>query len=674
MADVSDLMRRMVKRAAAEIQRQAAVPGADRLHRAVQALRRGSTPVQVRHGIRTRRVQPRRGARERRARRHGRLRADDPATPPRLLSRKRFYQSLRRRRERLESRRRELEALQRGGQAATGPALTAPELDAADIEDLDDAPEQEVEDTEARILDQATAAQSIVELKAEISDPHGARTARARRAPQRWGHKVAATREPARRDLHGRRVGRPGWRARDAVRRGRNSAACALAAAEARALYGAPGHAPLSAEPNHDASRARAGGRRHPRRNEPRRPPRSTGGVPARPGSAGAPGDRRRRRGNQPPTRAPDGELRPPLEPKPPGAAVSAASTGLVRRKCVICGISSRTRTREGDVYRRLLEKLEQARQTMGGQVFDVLGKLEFEGRPLRELLLDAIRYGEQPEVRARLDTAVDQALDRSALQDLLEERQLAHDAMDARHVHRVRGEMERADARRLQPHYIESFFREAFRRAGGSARQREPRRYELTHVPAPVRTRNRQSGPGEPVLPRYERIAFDKALVAPPDQPLAAFVCPGHPLLDAVIDLTLERHRDLLQRGTVLLDERDGDLRPRVLFFCRACPSGRQRHANGRSTRHLQARAVRRARRRRRHAPPAICAVSRLPAAGRRRAGDRRYPRSIRVRLDRQRSGTGLTGVCGGRRSSPNISRRSAAPESPSSTRPKRR
>ena len=55
--------------------------------------------------------------------------------------------------------------------------------------------------------------------------------------------------------------------------------------------------------------------------------------------------------------------------------------------------------TPQGDVYRRLLEKLEQARQTLGGQVFDMLGKLEFEGRPLRELLIDAIRYCEQPEV-----------------------------------------------------------------------------------------------------------------------------------------------------------------------------------------------------------------------------------------------------------------------------------
>ena len=32
--------------------------------------------------------------------------------------------------------------------------------------------------------------------------------------------------------------------------------------------------------------------------------------------------------------------------------------------------------TREGDAYRTLLEKLEQARQTLGGQVFDVLGRV----------------------------------------------------------------------------------------------------------------------------------------------------------------------------------------------------------------------------------------------------------------------------------------------------------
>src|SRR5262249_2323952 len=102
----------------------------------------------------------------------------------------------------------------------------------------------------------------------------------------------------------------------------------------------------------------------------------------------------------------------------------------------------------------------------------------------------------------------------------------------------------------------------------GGGARRREPRRYEVTHVPATVRNRDRLIGIGEPVLPRYERIAFEKDLVAPPGQPLAAFVCPGHPLLDAVIDLTLERHRDLLRRGTILVDDKDPGLTPRVLFY----------------------------------------------------------------------------------------------------------
>jgi len=69
-------------------------------------------------------------------------------------------------------------------------------------------------------------------------------------------------------------------------------------------------------------------------------------------------------------------------------------------------------------------------------------------------------------------------------------------------------------------------------------------------------------------VLERYERIAFEKSLVAPQGQALAAFVCPGHPLLDASIDLTLERHRDLLRRGAVLVDERDQSVEPRVLFY----------------------------------------------------------------------------------------------------------
>src|SRR5438445_682436 len=79
-----------------------------------------------------------------------------------------IYQSLRRRRERLESRLRELELLQRGGGVAPVIAAAEPALDAEDVEDLEDAPDNEVEAAQEEILDQATAARTIAELKTEI--------------------------------------------------------------------------------------------------------------------------------------------------------------------------------------------------------------------------------------------------------------------------------------------------------------------------------------------------------------------------------------------------------------------------------------------------------------------------------------------------------------------------
>src|SRR2546425_9015312 len=79
-----------------------------------------------------------------------------------------IYQSLRRRRERLESRLRELELLQRGGEVAPVLPATVPTLDAEDVEDLEEAPDNEVAAAEEEILDQATAARTIAELKTEI--------------------------------------------------------------------------------------------------------------------------------------------------------------------------------------------------------------------------------------------------------------------------------------------------------------------------------------------------------------------------------------------------------------------------------------------------------------------------------------------------------------------------
>lgn len=213
-----------------------------------------------------------------------------------------------------------------------------------------------------------------------------------------------------------------------------------------------------------------------------------------------------------------------------------------------------------------------------GGKVFDVLGKA-IAGKELRELLIEAIRYGDREDIKAKLNQVVADRLDQGRLRELLEERALARDSMDATKVQQIREDMERAEARKLQPHFIASFFLAAFQRLGGTIRQREPKRYEITHVPAVIRNRDRQISIGDPILRRYERVCFEKELISVPGKPLADFICPGHPILDATLDLTLERHRDLLRQGAILVDQNDPGEAVRALVY---------RISNGESPRDL--------------------------------------------------------------------------------------
>ncbi len=222
--------------------------------------------------------------------------------------------------------------------------------------------------------------------------------------------------------------------------------------------------------------------------------------------------------------------------------------------------------TREGDVYQRLLLKLEEARQALGGQVFDVLGQLEFDGKTLREIMVDAILYAEDPAVRARLFQQVEGGVDANRLQEILNANALGDDALTGEMVARVRAEMEKAHAQRLQPNFIESFWLDAYVRLGGDIGKREPGRYELQAVPSEVRSRAKHLDPVRGTAGKYERVCFEKGLTLGP--PLAEFVSPGHPLLAATIDLTLERARSALAQGAVLIDHSPLVTEPRVLLY----------------------------------------------------------------------------------------------------------
>jgi SNF2 family DNA or RNA helicase len=478
-----------------------------------------------------------------------------------------IYQSLRRRRERLESRLRELEVLQRGSQAGMIQASSLPLLDAEDVDDLEDAPEDEMEKVEEEILDQATAARSIEELKAELTTLKHLETlaleVRRSGTDTKWSQLAELLDE----------IFTPAPLVRQVSEEG--------------APYGSgdiPRHKPSRSQKlviftEHRDTLSYLHTRITTLLGRENSVQMIHGGV----------GREERRKAQEAFRHDPEVQVLLATDAAGEGINLQRAHLmvnydlpwnpnrleqrfGRIHRigQTEVCHLWNLVadETREGDVYRKLLDKLEEARKALGGQVFDVLGALQFEGRPLRDLLIEAIRYGDQPEVKARLTTVMEKVLDRAQIQELLEDHALTRAAMDTSKVQNIREDMERAEARRLQPHYIESFFLEAFQKLGGAARQREPRRYEVTNVPAPVRNRDRLIGVGEPVLARYERIAFDKALVSPIGPPPAAFVCPGHPLLDSVIDLTLERHRDLLKRGAILVDERDAGTEPSMLFY----------------------------------------------------------------------------------------------------------
>jgi hypothetical protein len=139
-------------------------------------------------------------------------------------------------------------------------------------------------------------------------------------------------------------------------------------------------------------------------------------------------------------------------------------------------------------------------------------------------------------------------------------ERALANESLASADLAALRRQMDEAKARRLQPHYIQTAFTDAFRRLGGRIARREKGRYEITHVPAAIR----QAAVG-PVATKYERVTFDVDAIDVDTSPLRGdLLAPGHPLHDTVADLTIGTWARSLELGTTLVSA--GIDEPRLL------------------------------------------------------------------------------------------------------------
>ncbi|WP_298446192.1 helicase-related protein, partial [Gordonia sp. (in: high G+C Gram-positive bacteria)] len=219
--------------------------------------------------------------------------------------------------------------------------------------------------------------------------------------------------------------------------------------------------------------------------------------------------------------------------------------------------------TREGHVYARLLEKMEQQRVAYGGKLFDVLGEA-FNDTPLRELLWNAILYGDDPRRLEEIERVVNAEVAQGC-ETLIAERALAHETLSRTQLDRLRRDMEEAAARRLQPYYIEKFFRDAFGELGGRLTKRESGRYQIPKVPAVLRSRDtRKAHAGRPVTRAYERVTFDPARI--PGRVRADLLAPGHPLMDELLRVYTESRSAALSSGATFLAADDPGTEPYVI------------------------------------------------------------------------------------------------------------
>jgi SNF2 family DNA or RNA helicase len=432
-----------------------------------------------------------------------------------------IYQSLRRRRERLEKRLREELLLKAGAEVRIDLNLDLPRFDEDELDDLDDAPDEELEKTEEKVVDQASAARTIAELRLEIAQlqelERTALRVRQSGTDRKWDELSRLLQNNSEMfDAAGHR--------RKLVIFTEHRDTLNYLTEQIRVLVGRPEavvtiHGGIGREERKKAEEAF----KHDKQVE----------ILIATDAAGEGINLQRAH------LMVNYDL--PWNPNRLEQRFGRIHRIGQQEVCHLWNLVAKD-TREGEVYFRLLEKLDEERNALGGQVFDVLGQLTFDDRPLRELLIDAIRYGDRPEKRAEMFHVVDNAMERKHLRELIEGRALTHDSMDVSRVREIREEMERAEARRLQPHFIASFFIEAFKLLGGTIHERESKRYEIKHVPALIRNRDRMIGRSAPVMQGYERIVFDKDLITVAGKPLAAFVCPGHPLLDATCHGTPSR------------------------------------------------------------------------------------------------------------------------------------
>ena len=213
--------------------------------------------------------------------------------------------------------------------------------------------------------------------------------------------------------------------------------------------------------------------------------------------------------------------------------------------------------TREGAVLEKVLSKMDTMREQMGSdRVYDVIDEW-MEGVPLTQLIEQAIDSDDEAEGARKTELSLHSASFEKAgqLVDLQKKTSLAS-PLDLRSARELQ---DSSDEHRLQPLFIQNFFKRAWVACGGSFQADEHSRiYRIGVTPTAILDLARERR--QAIEENYDTaFVFDKQLISVASRvrvpERTKLLGPGHNLFNILIEWTIIEARQAFAKGAMLVD-----------------------------------------------------------------------------------------------------------------------
>lgn len=207
--------------------------------------------------------------------------------------------------------------------------------------------------------------------------------------------------------------------------------------------------------------------------------------------------------------------------------------------------------TREGEIMKKLFDKLEEIKKIMkSDKVFDVISEILPES--LQTLLMDAVtNTRSQSDIIKGLDIRVDQEYIRGIKEKLGDS--LATQFIDYTGIRDMR---DRAEENKLIPKYVEEMFKKSLLHAGGKCHQRKDGFISIDSIPSEIKriARDDQFKKKFAAMQNsYPKVTFDRRVAF--KNPDSEFITFGHPLFEAMLDWIDKKFFNDVQKGAVFFD-----------------------------------------------------------------------------------------------------------------------